>query len=653
MCMLPRMPRTLWAALLFLFAACAPQSPGEAAAAPAEAAAQVRYHFGDDQDGKLGWADPNFDDSAWPVAQQGRWPMPPYDSDGFIWVRVRVPTREAAAGPLALRLRSKNVLIADEIFVNGTLVGHQGSLPPRSEMSLYARDEVFSLPAGLTAPGSAAALAFRAWYPAGGRSLAREGGAVFTIDPSQMQHLALQADHDASLIAEGPNLVLNGIILMLGAGLLVFWRWAGGRDLLVCSWMLMATSLMELWNISFPSGLMSISGRAYFLVDVGLQALSMAANVELVWTVHGLRALSIKRLYHATWVIGTAAYLILMLAVNPSPIVLWSSLAMVPAIASFDCIQIAVNLWALMAKRANRLIAVAMIVIAVSDLLQNFGLLRGANFGRFHETYFGLSLFLCEFALFVMLGRRAWQAWRARDELRVEFDAAREVQQRLVTPAVDVPGFKIESVYAPAKQVGGDFFRVLPEADGGVLVVVGDVSGKGLKAAMTVSAIIGALRTMPAVTPSQVLGALNRGLAGQLQGGFVTCCAARIGRSGTVTIANAGHLSPYRNGAEVPVAAGLPLGIAPNAEYEESQFQLQPTESLTFVSDGIVEARNPSGELFGFDRTLQISTSGAQAIARAAIDFGQDDDITVLTLTWLDAPRQSIKPLGTPAPAPA
>ncbi len=647
--MLPRMPRMLWIALLLIVAACAPRSRAEAAPARAEQAAQVRYHFGDD----ARWAAPDFDDSSWPAAQQGRWPVPPYDSDGFIWVRARVPTREVAAGPLALRLRDKNALIADEIFVNGVLVGRQGSLPPRTEMSLYARDEVFSLPAGLAAPGSTAVLAFRAWYPAGGRPLAREGGAVFTIDASQMQHLALQADHDASLIAQGPHLALNGIIFLLGAGLLVFWRWAGGRDLLVCSWMLMATSLMSLWNSSPPLGLVTISWRAFFVVDAGLQALSMAASVELVWTVHGLRAIGVKRLYHASWAIGTAAYLILMLAVKPSPIVLWSSLAMMPAIASFDCIQIAVNLWALMAKRANRMIAVAMIVIGVADLLQNFSYLRGARFGPFQETYFGLSLFLCEFALFVMLGRRAWQAWRARDELRVEFEAAHEMQTRLVAPAVDVPGFKIESVYAPAQHVGGDFFRVLPEADGGVLVVVGDVSGKGLKAAMTVSAIVGALRTMPALAPSQILDALNRGFAGQMQGGFVTCCVARIGRDGTVTIANAGHLSPYRNGAEMPVAAGLPLGIVPNAEYEESQFHLQPAESLTFVSDGIVEARNAAGDLFGFDRTQQISTSGAEAIAQAAIDFGQDDDITVLTLTWLETPRQSMDPLRIPTPAPA
>jgi serine phosphatase RsbU (regulator of sigma subunit) len=252
-----------------------------------------------------------------------------------------------------------------------------------------------------------------------------------------------------------------------------------------------------------------------------------------------------------------------------------------------------------------------------------------------------------------MLGQRAWWAWRARDELRVELEAAREVQQQLIAPAVDVPGFKIESVYAPAKQVGGDFFRVLPEADGSLLVVVGDVSGKGLRAAMTVSAIIGALRTMPALPPTRILGALNQGLVGQLRGGFVTCCVARIGRDGWVTIANAGHLSPYCNGAEVEVGSGLPLGISAQADYEESQFVLEPDKSLVFLSDGVVEARNAAGELFGFERTLAISNSNAEAIAQTAINFGQDDDITVLSLTRLEVWEESIGLRQVSALAPA
>ena len=637
-----RKTATLCIALVFLIAACVPQSRAQAPAATG-----IRYHFGDD----VRWADPNFDDSAWPSAQDGRWPAPSSDSNSMAWIRVRLPV--LSSDPLAVRIsQQSSFLIADEVFVNGVPVGRQGELPPHGVPLAFARDAVFDLPPDLAERGTNAVVALRAWYPPGVRPQAG-ATAVFAIDESRNLHLALRADRSAAWTKAGPDLALNSFILLLGIGLLAFWRGAGGRDLLICSWMLIATSLMPLWGASVSLGLIPAPSWAYTLGYVGLQALSMAATVELVWTVHGLRALALKRLYQASWAICNAAFLTLSLAAHPSPIVFWSQVAMLPALTCFDSIQLLVNLWALVARRANRLFAVAMIVIPVTDLLQNFGHLHSVHIGPFDETYFGLSLFLCEFALFAMLGQRAWAGWRARDELRVEFDAAREVQQRLVSPAVDVPGFRIESVYAPATRVGGDFFRVLPGTDGGVLVVVGDVSGKGLKAAMTVSAMIGALRTMPVLPPARILVALNRGLVGQIQDGFVTCCVAQIGRDGTVTLANAGHLSPYKAGVEMSVAAGLPLGIDPHAEYEERQFTLDLDESLTFVSDGVVEARNSTGELFSFDRTQAMSGAGAQALAQAAIDFGQDDDITVLSVTRRTEDWGAEAPLCPPAPVPA
>jgi hypothetical protein len=645
--MRPRWSRTVWIALLFLLTACAPRLRAEAAAAPV-----VRYHFGDDPDGRLGWADPDFDDSAWPVAQQGRWLEPPFYSDGFVWVRVPMPVRSDAAGPLAVQISNQNAfLIATDLFVNGVPVGRQGSLPPGAAPVAFARSAVFDLPPGTAGKGTTAAVALRAWYPPGFRSQA-EATAVFAVDESRNLHLELRAAQSAALIGDGPNLALNAILFLMGAGLIVFWRWAGGHDLLVCSWMLMAASLMPLWGASVSLGLVAVSLWTYSLVYVGLQALSMAANVELVWAVHHLRAPGLRRLYHASWVIGNSTFLILSLGVRPTPIVFWSHRAMMPALLCFDSIQIAVNLWALMARRANRLVAVAMIVIPVTDLLQNYGHLRGVHIGPFYETYFGLSIFLCEFALFAMLGQRAWKAWRARDELRVEFDAAREVQEHLVAPAADVPGFRIESVYVPAKQVGGDFFRVLPGSDGSVLVVMGDVSGKGLKAAMTVSAIMGALRGCSMRGPREVLEHLNRVLYGQVSG-FVTCCATLIARDGEMMHANAGNPAPYRNGEEMAVEAGLPLGILPEGCYEETRGRLGPGDRLTFVSDGIVEARNRTGELFGFDRTQAMSGAGAQALARAAIEFGQDDDITVLTVTrWTDG-GECVAPQANPMPVPA
>ena len=168
-------------------------------------------------------------------------------------------------------------------------------------------------------------------------------------------------------------------------------------------------------------------------------------------------------------------------------------------------------------------------------------------------------------------------------------------------------------------------------------IAVGEVSGNGLRAAMTVSTILGALRTLPAASPGELLRALNRMLAGQLQGGFVTCCVAHIAPSGTVTAANVGHLAPYRNGEEIALESGLPLGVTTDADYAESALTLVPGDILTFVSDGVVEAKSAAGELFGFERTCLISGHSAEQIAAAAQQFGQEDDITVLTLTFAPA----------------
>ncbi|HUY95658.1 MAG TPA: SpoIIE family protein phosphatase, partial [Terracidiphilus sp.] len=94
---------------------------------------------------------------------------------------------------------------------------------------------------------------------------------------------------------------------------------------------------------------------------------------------------------------------------------------------------------------------------------------------------------------------------------------------------------------------------------------------------------------------------------------------------------------PYRNGEEVPLESGLPLGVIADAEYFETTFTLAPGNQLTFLSDGVVEAQSSTGELFGFDRTAAISTQSAEQIAAAAQAFGQEDDITVLTLTFAPA----------------
>lgn len=135
-------------------------------------------------------------------------------------------------------------------------------------------------------------------------------------------------------------------------------------------------------------------------------------------------------------------------------------------------------------------------------------------------------------------------------------------------------------------------------------------------------------------SPEEVLAKLNTMLVEKQHGGFTTCICLELGPGGAVAIANAGHLPPYWNGKEQSLDHGFPLGLLPQAQYAASVLQLAPRDRLTLCTDGIPEARIPQGELFGFDRTAAVSHLGAEEIARSAQQFGQEDDITVVTLTF-------------------
>ena len=220
-----------------------------------------------------------------------------------------------------------------------------------------------------------------------------------------------------------------------------------------------------------------------------------------------------------------------------------------------------------------------------------------------------------------------------RDQERIasELAAARGVQELLIPqekPAT--PGFEVDSVYSPASEVGGDFFHVQPINRDGILVVIGDVAGKGLRAAMNVSLLMGALRRSQERHPARLLEALNRVLAGTAS--LTTCQAIWFGANGEMTIANAGHLPPYLNSQEIALPGSLPLGVLAEVTCEEARFYLHPGDRILLLSDGVVEARRPSGELFGFDRVHRFSQQTAASLAEAAKAFGQQDDITILTI---------------------
>jgi serine phosphatase RsbU (regulator of sigma subunit) len=126
---------------------------------------------------------------------------------------------------------------------------------------------------------------------------------------------------------------------------------------------------------------------------------------------------------------------------------------------------------------------------------------------------------------------------------------------------------------------------------------------------------------------------LNQTLRSRGISGFTTCICADVQPCGRAVVVNAGHLTPYKKGVEIKLESGMPLGVAPDGGYPETRLQLEPGDTLTFLSDGVVEAQAASGEMFGFDRTREISGQSARSIAEKARIFGQADDITVLTVS--------------------
>jgi GAF domain-containing protein len=214
-----------------------------------------------------------------------------------------------------------------------------------------------------------------------------------------------------------------------------------------------------------------------------------------------------------------------------------------------------------------------------------------------------------------------------------ELHAASTVQQLLLQSASrSTPGFQVDSVYLPASEVGGDFFFVSSTPGGSLTAIVGDVSGKGLTAAMRVAMILGVLRRETSHDPSDILSGLNNALIAPGQLGFTTACCIRISLSGDFALANAGHIAPYLSGQEIVTIPALPLGLVADQTYELVHGRLAPEERLVMLSDGVPEARSHSGELFGFERLSGLTLMTAQEIAEAAQAFGQEDDITVLTL---------------------
>ncbi len=246
-----------------------------------------------------------------------------------------------------------------------------------------------------------------------------------------------------------------------------------------------------------------------------------------------------------------------------------------------------------------------------------------------------------------------------RQRFEQELEVARLIQQNFLPKELpDLPGWQVAAYYSPAREVGGDFYDVIPLPDGRVGFVVGDVTDKGVPAALVMSATRSVLRASAQRLnePGEVLERVNEHLCPDMpEKMFVTCLYGVLDpESGLVRFANAGHDLPYVKTADGVVemrARGMPLGLMPGMSYEQKEMVLEPGDSVLLHSDGVVEAHDPERDMFGFPRLKQTCAEapGGQAlIDRVLADLAaftgpeaeQEDDITMVTLQRSPAPRR-------------
>jgi len=243
---------------------------------------------------------------------------------------------------------------------------------------------------------------------------------------------------------------------------------------------------------------------------------------------------------------------------------------------------------------------------------------------------------------------------RGHERIEQELRTAQAIQHAFLPKDVPaLPGWQLMPYYQPAREVGGDFYDIFVFADGRLGLVIGDVSGKGVPAALVMATVHTMLRTavQGMLAPSEVLARVNDLLATEIPAGmFVTCFYALLDPgSGRLRYANAGHEPPYRQQqSEVSElwATGMPLGLMPGSCYEEQEATLAPGERLLFYSDGLVEAHSPGREMFGFPRLQKLLEAHPDAPSLIGFLLGelqrftgegweQEDDVTLLLLQRL------------------
>ncbi len=607
-----------------------------------------RFQVGDDPR----WADPALDDSAWPtvtlsqaLSEQG------FDAySGYGWYRLKLQPQQFSQFDLS-GIKTLDLLVTADgigqaaVYVNGVESGHTQGMT--DQPSMYQSPPLIVHLSRPAADGSIV-LAIRTW-----------AGSSMTIHRGLIDKVELGAPDDIAdkLTASTDRRWDEHLMAGIGVSFLFFCVAVLGFTL----FMAQRKHAEYLWLalLCLSVGFMGASETAYGLALLPLSVfrvlalwgsrIFMACTLEFILRFTGNQNRRVVRIFQ-----------VFVLVLPITALIQLQQIYEYLAVSTEVAFTVLVSVLLFRAWRHGRPDAGVMLVpffmAATADSLDtvlDYAVSKHWLSEQFalHEFHLGPIAFpisTVSYAVFLgsllaVIFYRFIHVSQEEQRSSAEIEAARSVQAMLIpTQLPSNHNFMLESAYLPANGVGGDFFQVLPLKDDSMLIVVGDVSGKGLQAAMNASTLVGALRNEISHDPATVLNRLNNVLLGaeanpgaamnQKAASFATCVCARVYPDGTMVVANAGHLHPYRDGREMELAADLPLGVIPNIQYEQATFQLEVGDRLIFLSDGVVEAANAHGELFGFERTQQVSNESARYIAQTAKRFGQTDDITVVSM---------------------
>jgi hypothetical protein len=629
-----------------------------------------QFHLGDDP----AWAAPQYQDATgsngWEQIQANApWGAQGHPSYvGFAWYRRHIDLSPAPGASPDFALLIPQVQDAYELYWNGTLIGRNGRMPPNAFWSFFQLAQTFGL-----GPVRSGVLAVRVWKaPLVSFDNGEQGGFVrppVIGDPQSIAALKATSDYNwlrRRQFSFGLD-SLYGLVVLLS-----LLAWLRDRRQWLLFWMagFSLAPLMSLFLLGLPLGISYDLGLGLAQPLVfGLQDISLWFLLMWLLQLHESRNLTrLVRICAVIQIVATSLDgLITPLDLFPHwiPQLQLADAILTGIFTPLEALPLVLVAYAIVRRRhldlARWLVAcfavtTEMIVVVRIASAQGSRYTHWKLFDKISSPIFTinsngitaqtLSATLLLICIIFAVYRYAVENSRRQSALEAEFRNARELQQVLVPENLPpLPGFALTSAYRPAAEVGGDFFQIIPNSDGSTLVILGDVSGKGLKAAMAVSLIVGATRMIAEYTtsPAEILAALNRRLYGRLSGGFATAIALRLDARGSCIIASAGHPAPFVNDQEMEIPGALPLGLTAAATYLESPLKLFVGDHFALYTDGLLEARSRAGELYGFARlaTLFASRPNATQATDAAVNFGQDDDITVLTLTRLATTDES------------